>query len=222
MLTEVHRQALDSPILRLATMAREGKVIPFGDYGAARVLKLTMATQHEAFRQGTWLLCGIHRVRKHVTRQIRHIRGFGGTEPMAGEPIICGKNNRERNLFNGLEGVLLKAPTPYRRKDGDDDLYSRYVEIDVRMDDHRSDLVKLLCDPWQFEAHFGDVEQPRMKKNIEWMDWGYARTVHKAQGSEAEDVTVIDDSGAFGEHRHRHAYTAYTRASERLTVLRRS
>lgn len=221
MLVEVHRQALDSPILRLATMAREGKPIPFGEYGDARVLKLNLRTQHEAFRENTQLLCGVHRVRKHVTRQIRHIRGFGGTEPMAGEPIICGKNNRERNLFNGLQGVLLKAPEPYRRKAGDDELYSQLVELDVRMDDHRSDMLKLLTDPWMFSAHFGDIEQPRMKKNIEWFDFGYALTVHKAQGSEWDDVTVVDDSGSFKEDRHRWSYTAITRASERLTVLRR-
>ena len=32
MLTEIHRQAADSPILRLATMARRGEPIPFGAY----------------------------------------------------------------------------------------------------------------------------------------------------------------------------------------------
>lgn len=220
-LTEVHRQALDSPILRLATLAREGKAIPLGEYGDARVLKLTMKTQHEAFRENTQLLCGVHRVRKHVTRQIRHIRGFGGTQPMGGEPIICGKNNRERQLFNGLQGTLLRAPEPYRRRAGDDELYSQLVELDVRMDDHRSDLVGLLTNPWMFAAHFGDVEQPRMKKNIEWFDFGYALTVHRAQGSEWPDVTVVDDSGSFKDDRHRWSYTALTRASERLTILRR-
>jgi exodeoxyribonuclease V len=42
-LTELHRQALDSPIVRLATMARRGETLPYGQYGGSAVLpKLTM------------------------------------------------------------------------------------------------------------------------------------------------------------------------------------
>ena len=32
-LEKIHRQALDSPIIRLSMMAREGKMIPFSDFG---------------------------------------------------------------------------------------------------------------------------------------------------------------------------------------------
>lgn len=34
-------------------------------------------------------------------------------------------------------------------------------------------------------------------------------------------VTIVDDSGAFRQDRHRWAYTAITRASEGLTLLKR-
>lgn len=227
-LEEVHRQALDSPILQLATLAREGRPIPMGfdaaagANGRAQVVKLTRRTEHMAYREATQLLCGVHRVRRHVTRAIRHIRGFGGTLPMAGEPLICGKNNRDLNLFNGLQGELLAEPDGYKRRAGDDMAMSDLVTLDVVMDDGRDPLKGILVDPWMFRWHFDDgVEQPRMQRGIEWFDFGYALTVHKAQGSEWDDVTVIDDSGSFREERHRWLYTACTRASERLTILRR-
>jgi exodeoxyribonuclease-5 len=225
MLTEVHRQALESPILRLATMAREGRPIPFGtvDNGAAgyaSIQKLTTATQHLAMREDTQPICGVHRVRKELTRRIRHARGFAGSV-MAGERIICGKNDRDLKLFNGLQGVLLAEPQGYKRRDGDDVSLDSLMRLDVEMEDHREPLLEVLTDPWMFAAHFGDVEQPRMKRGVQWFDFGYVLTCHKSQGSEWPDVTVIDDSGSFKEDRHRWAYTAITRASDRLTILRR-
>ncbi len=224
-LTEVHRQALESPILRLSIMAREGKQIPFGsvdngDAGMAQIVKLTRDTEHLVLRKDTQPICGVHRVRKTVTSKIRHSRGFGGFDPMGGETIICGKNNRDRNLFNGLQGELLKAPTPYRRKAGDDEVYNGYQRFEVMMEDH-DDALEVTADPWMFADHFQPTEQPRMRKGIEWFDWGYVLTCHKSQGSEWPDVSVVDDSGSFREDRHRWLYTAITRASDRLTILRR-
>lgn len=225
MLTEVHRQALESPILRLATLAREGMPIPWGEVdageaGSARVLPLIRKNEGLIYRPDTQAICGVHRVRKVVTSKIRHARGFAG-DPMAGERIMCGKNNRERGLFNGLQGELLTTPEPYRRKAGDDQSYSRYVELDVQMEDMAKPLRRLVTDPWQFEWHIRDVEQPRMRQGIEWFDFGYVLTCHKSQGSEFDDVTIVDDSGSFGEDRHRWRYTAITRASRYLTILRR-
>ena len=58
-----------------------------------------------------------------------------------------------------------------------------------------------------------------LRKNSDEFDYGYALTVHKAQGSQWDDVIVFDESWAFREHRHRWLYTAITRASQRLTVV---
>ena len=221
MLTEVHRQALESPILRLATLARSGEAIPWVDLGAARVLKLNRANEHLVLRPDTQVICGVHRVRKEVTRRIRHARGFAG-EPMAGETIICGKNNRDRKLFNGLQGVLTSAPEPYQRVDGDDSIMSELVDLEVHMDDHANPLA-CTAHPWMFADDRGlEVEQPRMKRGIEWFGFGYVLTCHKSQGSEWDDVTVVDDSGSFNDQRHRWLYTAITRAADRLTILRRA
>ena len=49
--------------------------------------------------------------------------------------------------------------------------------------------------------------------------YGYALTVHKAQGSQWDDIVLFDESYAFREHRSRWLYTGLTRAAERITVV---
>src|SRR5437660_760849 len=53
-LSEIHRQAADSPIIRLATMARKGEAVPPGDYGPdVKVDILTADTIAAIHRPGT-------------------------------------------------------------------------------------------------------------------------------------------------------------------------
>jgi exodeoxyribonuclease V len=50
--------------------------------------------------------------------------------------------------------------------------------------------------------------------------WGYCLTAHKAQGSQWNDILVVDESYCFREMASRWAYTAITRAVERVTIAR--
>ena len=58
-----------------------------------------------------------------------------------------------------------------------------------------------------------------LRRESDEFDYGYALTVHKAQGSQWNDVVLFDESYAFREHRNRWLYTGITRAAERLTVV---
>ena len=60
----------------------------------------------------------------------------------------------------------------------------------------------------------------QVRRRHDEFDFGYALTVHKAQGSQWNDVVVFDESRAFREHRARWLYTAITRAAERVMVVR--
>ena len=57
------------------------------------------------------------------------------------------------------------------------------------------------------------------KRESDEFDFGYALTVHKAQGSQWDDVVLFDESWAFRENRERWLYTGVTRAAKRLTVV---
>lgn len=57
-------------------------------------------------------------------------------------------------------------------------------------------------------------------EQIEQIDFGYAISVHKSQGSEWPIVAVIDESRAFGKDANKWLYTAITRAKKKLIILR--
>lgn len=51
-------------------------------------------------------------------------------------------------------------------------------------------------------------------------DWGYALTVHKAQGSQYDKVLIVDESRKLGgTEPRRWMYTAITRSKEHVTIL---
>ena len=58
------------------------------------------------------------------------------------------------------------------------------------------------------------------RKNSDEFDYGYALTVHKAQGSQWDRLVLFDESFAFRESRERWLYTAITRAAEQITIVR--
>lgn len=220
-LREIHRQAAGSPIIELATLARQGKPLPRGyERDGVRVLVLTKETQPLIYREETQPLCGLNRVRWVYNARIRKMRGFEGETPRIGERLICCRNNRDEGLFNGGMGTLLGVSTEH------DGLPGTY-KFDVQMEDLAAANTELLVDPYLFRRTFANgvgekISLPRGTPRLEEFDFGYAITTHKAQGSSWEDVTVIDDSGAFRDNRHLWLYTALTRSERRLTVLLRA
>ena len=59
----------------------------------------------------------------------------------------------------------------------------------------------------------------QLRKKYDEFDFGYVLTVHKAQGSQWDDVVLFDESFAFPDSRERWLYTGITRAAKRLTVV---
>jgi exodeoxyribonuclease-5 len=209
-LTEVHRQALGSPVLQLAGQARRGEALVAPDDDRARIIRLGRAAILEGARMGQ-VICGTHRSRWGATRLIREERGFSGISPEPGERIICRHNDRESGLYNGMLGVVEEVYDL-------DEMWS----MRVRMDDLDGAL-DVLVDPTLFREHeyAQRGEPPRYRRGVQLFDFGYVITCHSAQGSEWPEVTIIDDSGSFRDEASRWLYTAITRASERVTLLRR-
>ena len=59
-----------------------------------------------------------------------------------------------------------------------------------------------------------------IRRGADEFDYGYALAVHKAQGSQWDNIVLFDESFAFREHRARWLYTGVTRSAERLTLVR--
>ena len=210
LLTEVHRQARDNPIIRLAMDVREGRDIAHGDYGEAEVIPRSAVDQDRVL-EAEQVLVGINRTRRAYNKRLRQLNGFDDTLPMARDKLVCLRNNTKKGLLNGSlwgvthlgrdQGVALSMVI----KSEDEGPGGPSVKIKV--------LKQAFLDgtdaiPWQQRRRYDDF------------DFGYALTVHKAQGSQWDDVVLFDESFAFKEHRERWLYTGITRAAERLTIVR--
>ncbi|MBX6746246.1 MAG: AAA family ATPase, partial [Acetobacteraceae bacterium] len=105
MLTEIHRQAAESAIIRLATMARQGEPIGFGRHDDhVWKMRKTDVTPEQALRGGQ-VICGLNATRLQLNNAMRRAAGFGdgGWLPSGpGEKIICLKNQNDLGLINGM------------------------------------------------------------------------------------------------------------------------
>jgi exodeoxyribonuclease-5 len=214
MLTEVHRQAQDNPIIRMSMDVREGRGLTVGQYGSSAVVprfSLKQSTLQEMLAVSDQVLCGTNRTRQSLNTLIRGQKGLIGDHnpamPTVGDRLVCLKNKKDKNLFNGgLFDVLSVA---------NDDSFS---QMEVRSLDEDVDTVNIQVPS---ELFIGSDK----KKN--WYDhrlyeeftYGWSLTVHKSQGSQWDNVTVFDESATFKEHAAKHLYTAITRAAEKVTVI---
>lgn len=221
-LHEIHRQAQDSPIIELATMARKGEPLPLGySKNGVRVLKLDKDTQNAIYSKETQPICGLNRVRWVYNQRIRKQLGFEGEMPVLGERVICCKNNRQQGFYNGSLGTLDK----FKKLPADNSNCTPY-RMDIDFDDLQGVTKKLVVDPFLFQQNFDNGRAQRAawykgRQRYEEFDFGYVLTCHKAQGSSWADVTVINDAHAFTGNANEWLYTAITRSEEKLTVLMR-
>jgi ATP-dependent exoDNAse (exonuclease V) alpha subunit len=212
MLTEVHRQAQDDPIVRLSMDIRAGEYIEPGRYGDTEVLRKNDLDPDRVLKADQ-VLVGRNATRRAYNARMRERRGFVGEMPSAGDKLVCLRNNRKKGLFNGALWTVKERAAPKgggkagiltMRLMPDDEIGVRGVKVSVR--------------PECFSGGIEQVDWPRRKPYDEF-DYGYVLTVHKAQGSQWNDVVLFDESFAFPDSRERWLYTGVTRAARKLTVV---
>ncbi|PHR25664.1 MAG: ATP-binding protein [Hoeflea sp.] len=211
LLTEIHRQARDNPIIDLAMQVREGNEIMHGDYGAAQVIGKN-EVDRDMVLEADQVLVGTNRTRRRYNQRLRELKGFTQAFPQAGDKLVCLRNDPSKALLNGsLWQVMTSSKETVKPginllvRPEDDDMDRGSAKIKL--------LKSVFDDP--------DLEVPwQTKKRYDDFDYGYALTVHKAQGSQWNSVVLFDESYAFRETRERWLYTAITRAAERLVIVR--
>lgn len=208
MLTEVHRQAQDDPIVRLSMEVREGEMPEIGRYGESEVVPKS-SLDPERVMTTDQILVGRNATRRAYNTRMRVRRGIEGALPIAGDKLVCLRNNRRKGLFNGgLWSVKQRATSK-----------SHILSMRLLPDDgvgHRA--VKVSVRPECFTGAIEDIPWENRKRYDEF-DYGYVLTVHKSQGSQWDDVVLFDESFAFSESRARWLYTGITRAAKRLTLV---
>ncbi|HUC19981.1 MAG TPA: AAA family ATPase [Candidatus Polarisedimenticolaceae bacterium] len=222
-LERVYRQAVDSPIVEVATLARTTGHIPPGRYGDEVVkysrrsdeLGSAMEELLSAWNPEWLVLCGYNHTRVRLNAELRTRRGFEYPDPQPGEHLICLRNNATGKLYNGMTGTLkwLQPAT--------DDPGALWWEAGILIDDAERQCYLL-------KSQFGSREtvstvppSPEPKVRGDLFDFGYALTVHKAQGSSADTVLVFEERNKHmsDDDWRRWLYTAVTRAERRLIIV---
>lgn len=211
LLDEIHRQALDSPILRLADLARRGERLPIGkidDDVDVRVWTKKPDPSLEArAMEAEMILVGRNVTRRGCNARIRQLLGREGYLPVQGDRVLCKRNDHELGLLNGSIWNVTSCS----------DRGDMVANIEVRSTDDAFDVVE--CSTWLHHFFDREEELTDLKRRMhQEFTWGWAITTHVSQGSQADDVLVFDESKQFNQDASKHLYTALTRSSRRLTV----
>ena len=220
-LTEVHRQAADNPIIYLATLVRKGGRPEWGDYGDGVLVVPPNKDDYTLdLERDCQVIVGTNKNRWKQTKRMRKAGGFLDTLPHAGEPLIMCRNSREHPpLVNGTQ--VYSAIDHGMADEG----IARFL-ADIRDEDGKA--FKMFTYQGLFEEHIAREKNfATASKNMAFrsrntdhqLDFGWAITCHKSQGSQWDEVIVHDDSGSFRNDADKWLYTAITRAAERLVLV---
>ncbi len=206
MLTDVHRQSQDSPVLALATTVRRRINLDYGDYGASSVLPrgILDIAQVADYDQ---ILVGRNRTRKDINREVRAHKGFTSHLPEEGDRLVCLRNDYDMGLLNGSQWDVLNCQI----------VTENVIRLDI-VGENGGMPMTVVAHRHYFEDR-EDTLRPWDIRAFQAFDFAYAMTVHKSQGSSWPNVLVIDESLAFRADRYKHLYTAITRASESVTIV---
>lgn len=223
LLTEIHRQGQDNPVLQLATKIREGRGLSANfvvrsprAFAAENALKILETMKKKAPEGAShMLLAGLRETVRAINENSRKDRS---KLLEVNEPVLCLRNNHDVGMMNGS-------------------IWMSETEIDEA--ELSFDEEKKVIYPAAVSLVSTDFENFRIKNagldvtpmmgidpESGWRgrgipcDYGYGRTVHKAQGDEAYSGVVIDESSMWrGEERQRWLYTAVTRFTHEVKIV---
>jgi exodeoxyribonuclease V len=206
MLVEVQRQAHDNPILHMAHTVREGGCLAPGNYGSSRAISRNAITLAE-FATADQILVGRNKTRYWFNAQLRHRLGLQGIIEPA-DRLVCLRNNHARGLLNGSLWTVRRVLNHS----------NNVLLLDVVPDDD-PDASHIVKTHSAFFRGAANLELSRFQqRELDQFDFGYALTVHKAQGSQWPNVAVFDESEISRQDARKWLYTAITRASDTVTV----
>lgn len=232
LLTEIHRQAADNPIIEASLNARKGiplKVKPFVmptpedlqvpgiDVFTAR--GVTPEQWFELMKMHDFTICWKNDTRHTLNSVYRAGMGYAEESPylpVPGETLVCRSNYRDKGLFNGMFVEVTEIVEEFEDT----------IKMGLRpLDSDNTVYVEVFRAPFQLDL------DPDGEKNLKsWQfretiicHYGYAGTAHTAQGSQYPSVLIYDENvlrwPKVREQRKQWLYTALSRAQIRDTVM---
>lgn len=229
-LTEIHRQALDSPIIYLSKLVREEGYIPYNKIFSNDVFKLSWRDDKckniwdnkVVFDEDLIVLCGFNTTRCYLNEQIRKKLSYKKKIPYPGERVVCLSNNHNTKIMNGqigtLQWVMPENLGLYRMTI--DMGNSNFIECMVS-NKCFGEVTYTMFDKSKYSKEQYKYTVKRGLSQVDFFDYGYVMSVHKSQGSEWEKVIVFEQRSSYwdDEMYGRWLYTAVTRSSKKLFII---
>lgn len=210
LLERIQRQALDSPIIPLSRVIREGdsswlrqaelmgfRVLSSGAKSTERYDPRAAVPPHSDPQ--TVFIAGTNAGVDKLNELSRRVLGRGPEVLVPGELVMAQNNNKKTGIYNGQQGVIQK------------------VEID-KYDGLCADLQMETGIFYSGPVILKGVDEVPSFSDTPVIRHSYAVTCHKAQGSEFRNVVVYLANSR--PETSRWLYTAVTRATHTLTFVK--
>jgi exodeoxyribonuclease-5 len=198
-LETIHRNA--GPIAHFADFIRKGyRPSSYANrYSGPEIQFIPRWDANKRLTEVDQIICAYNKTRVELNGKVRAMKGFNADWPQVGDKVMCLRNNRQRAIFNGMQGTIeqLGPGKPLNK------MIFRSDEKDY----------ELYFDPATFMTEKAEISHNR--DDPDPFDYAYAITAHKSQGDEWGKVMVIEQKCDLWDHK-RWAYTAASRAKEKL------
>ncbi len=225
-LEKIHRQAENNPIIQIAHEARLTGTVRAGTYSKSvrkfshevnDPSEINNVIDHlfENYHDDMMILCGRNKTRTQINAAIRTKMGREDATPEVGDKVVCLKNNYDlvhAPIYNGMTGYITEL-TPHKE---------HWYEASIDFPEERRTFNGLIIkDQFGAPTLIDEIKGVKFKDLGDKFDFGYALTVHKAQGSQAKTVVLFEErfQKSDDEQWRRWLYTAITRARENLYII---
>lgn len=226
-LTEITRQALDSPIIRLSMDIRDGKQLVYGGPKEARIMPRNKVSKGLLLGADI-VLCGKNITRRYLNSEIRKLKWEDKYTdvPVEGDRLICLRNywditdiRGETPLLNGMIGSVSEINTT-ETKLLKPRLTATFTNEMGDVFDKNGFCIdhKLLTTGETTVNKDNWMDFYRQEKPLEF-DYGFAVTTHKFQGSQADKVLCFVERMGDKEQYYRWLYTSVTRAVDKVVLV---
>jgi hypothetical protein len=237
-LQEIQRQAMESPIVKLAHYVRQGGKPKVNTMYGSNLFCLSWNDKQcqdmfynsvENFSDDMIVLCGFNKSRVKINNLIRDTLGHSNPEPYPGEKIVCLKNNHDLGIMNGnTASVVWVYP-----------FIQNTIKLTLELDG-TGDFVDCCCglkcfgkEKYDLYEQYGSKGSRRYKplpskfikagyRNIDHFDYGYCISVHKSQGSEWDKIILFNQNAHYiwdDSYYSKWLYTALTRAKTKVFII---
>lgn len=235
-LDEIMRQAQESEIIKLSMDVREQKTLSYFQGEEVKILpKEQLSTG--MLQWADQILVGTNNTRIAINNQMRQLLGRGD-RPEDGDKVICLRNywdDMAENgdaLVNGTIGFLsdsfesyIQLPKYLFEKQRINVLHSNFItDTGAKFNMLQMDTQMILTGNKSIDYKTAyRINQNKKYRGVlpKEFTYGYAITTHRAQGSEWNNVLIIEEKFPFDKTEHaRWLYTAITRSSNKLVLVR--